>query len=120
MHEFEIVFYAKENGEEPAKEFILSQPPKMRAKLLRLLEMMRRNGNELGEPYTKLLGDGIFGIRAKQATDITRVLYFFEVGSKIVLTNGFVKKTQRIPIREINKAKKYRADYERRRDHDKL
>lgn len=87
MHEFEIVFYAKENGEEPVKEFILSQPPKM---------------------------------RAKQATDITRVLYFFEVGSKIVLTNGFVKKTQRIPIREINKAKKYRADYERRRDHDKL
>lgn len=53
MHEFEIVFYAKENGEEPAKEFILSQPPKMRAKLLRLLEMMRRSGNELGMVFLK-------------------------------------------------------------------
>lgn len=120
MYKFEIVFYEKENGEEPAKEFILSQPPKMRAKLLRLLEMMRLNGNELGEPYTKLLENGIYEIRAKQATNITRVLYFFEVGSRIILTNGFVKKTQKTPRREIDKAKQYREDYVRRRGHDKI
>lgn len=120
MHKFEIVFYEKENGEEPAKEFILNQPPKMRAKLLRILEMMRQNGNELGEPYTKLLEHGTYEIRAKHATDITRVLYFFEMKGKVVLTNGFIKKTQKTPKREIERAKRYRADYVRRLKHDKF
>lgn len=120
LQNFEIVFYEDEHGEEPAKDFILNQPPKMRAKLLRIIEMMALNGNELGEPYTKSLDDGICEIRAKHASDITRVLYFFEVGRKIILTNGFVKKTMKTPKREINKAKNYRSDYKRRREHDEF
>lgn len=119
MHNFEIVFYEKENGEEPAKEFLLMQTPKMRAKLLRILEMLRQNGNTLGEPYTKFLEDGIFEIRVKHASDITRVLYFYETERNIVLTNGFVKKTQRTPKKELKKAKMYRIDYERRK-HDSI
>ena len=59
--------------------------------------------------------DGIFEIRAKQGTDISRVLYFFVVGQKIILTNGFVKKTQKTPTEEIELAKKYRKDYQDRR-----
>ena len=43
--------------------------------------------------------------------NISRVLYFFVVGKKIVLTNGFIKKTQKTPRSEILKAKQYRADY---------
>jgi len=38
------------------------------------------------------------------------------VGKKIILTNGFVKKTQKTPDGEIELAKKYRDDYERRKD----
>ena len=33
---------------------------------------------------------------------------------KIVLTNGFVKKSQKTPAKELNKARKYKKDYERR------
>ncbi len=33
---------------------------------------------------------------------------------KIVLTHGFTKKTQKTPPGEIERAKKYKADYERR------
>lgn len=69
-------------------------------------------GNELREPYSKSLSDGIFEIRAIQGNNIARVLYFFVVGKKIILTNGFVKKTQKTPDGEIELAKKYRADYE--------
>lgn len=37
------------------------------------------------------------------------------IGKKIILTNGFVKKTQKTPTREIELAKKYRTDYECRK-----
>ena len=68
-------------------------------------------GTQLREPYSKSLGDGIFELRAKQSSNITRILYFFVVGHQIILTNGFVKKTQKTPPEEIALAQKYRADY---------
>jgi phage-related protein len=46
--------------------------------------------------------------------DITRIFYFFYVKNTIVLTNGFVKKTQKTPKMEIELALKYKADYEGR------
>lgn len=55
-----------------------------------------------------------YKVIAKQGTDITRILYFFIVGKKVVLTNGFVKKTQKTPKTEKDLAKKYKTDYERR------
>ena len=86
----------------------------MRAKIFRLLELLEQKGNTLREPYSKSLDDGIFEIRAKQGNNITRVLYFFYIGNKIILTNGFVKKSQKTPPSEIALAKKYRTEYERR------
>lgn len=50
----------------------------------------------------------------KQGSDITRVLYFFFIGKRAILTNGFVKKTQKTPPAAIELARKYKADYERR------
>ncbi|MFC2289530.1 MAG: type II toxin-antitoxin system RelE/ParE family toxin, partial [Treponema lecithinolyticum] len=58
--------------------------------------------------YSDYLDDGIFELRTKQGSNIVRSLYFFFVGSKIIITHGFRKKT---PPEEIEKAKKYRADY---------
>lgn len=113
---FDVEYYKKSDGTYPAEEFILSQDVKMKTKLLRLLELLELKGNELREPYSKSLSDGIFEIRANQGNNITRVLYFFVVGKKIILTNGFVKKTQKTPENEIELAKKYREDYERRRE----
>ena len=92
MQRFEVEYFEKEDGTYPAEEFILSQDVKMRAKLFRLLELLEEKGNTLREPYSKSLDDGIFEIRAKQGSNITRVLYFFYIGNKIILTNGFIKK----------------------------
>ena len=55
---------------------------------------------------------------AKESSNITRVFYFFYVGKKAILTNGFVKKSQKTPKRELALAKKYKADYERRHPHE--
>ena len=114
MQRFEVEYFEKEDGTYPAEEFILSQDVKMRAKLFRLLELLEEKGNTLREPYSKSLDDGIFEIRAKQGNNISRVLYFFYIGNKIILTNGFVKKSPKTPPSEIALAKKYRAEYEKR------
>ena len=45
---------------------------------------------------------------------ISRILYFFFSGGKIILTNGFVKKTNETPRNEINKAIQYKKDYFKR------
>lgn len=81
--------------------------------------LLERNGNELREPYSKSLGDGIFELRIKLGSDITRVLYFFVMDRKIILTNGFVKKTQKTPKQEIELCKKYRDEYLNRKGNPK-
>lgn len=111
MSEFKAEFYKTKDGNKPAREFILSQETKMKAKLFGLVDMLEQYGNQLREPYSKSLGDGIFEIRAKVGTDITRVLYFFYYEGRIILTNGFVKKTQETPSSEIKKAKQYRKEF---------
>ena len=108
---FTIEFYERENGDIPAEEFLLSLDKKMRAKILGIMGILQEKGNQLREPYSKHLDDGIFEIRGKVGTDISRVLYFFYYEGKIVFTNGFVKKTQKTPKSEIDKAKVYRNNY---------
>lgn len=111
MDKFEAEFYTKHNGDKPAKDFILSLDIKMRAKLLGMITILEEKGPQLREPYSKHLQDGIFELRCKVGTDITRVLYFFYYGRKIVLTNGFIKKTKQTPKNEIKLAKSYQKDF---------
>ncbi len=111
MRQFIVEFYEDSNGKKPIEEFLLTLDIKMRAKILGLLQILQEKGNQLREPYSKHLEDGIFEIRGKVGTDITRVLYFFYFDGKIILTNGFIKKTQKTPKKEIQLAKKRRDDY---------
>ena len=114
MHEFKVRFYKKDDGTEPAKDFLDTLDAKMFAKMVRSIEIVRIEGVSAREPYSKYLNDGIFEVRAKVGSDISRVLYFFFINKQIILTHGFTKKTQKTPPSEINKAKKYRADFTKR------
>ena len=97
MRGFKLIAYEKENGKVPVEEFLDSINPKMRAKLYGLMGILQEKGNMLRKPYSKHLEDGIFELRCQFGTDITRVLYFFFYEGKIIMTNGFVKKTQKTP-----------------------
>lgn len=114
MAKFTVEFFEKADGTFPAEEFIYAQDKKMRAKLLRMLALLEVEGNNLREPYSKSLGDGLYEVRAIQGNNITRVLYFFVIGHKIILTNGFVKKTDKTPESVKDIAKKYRDEYRQR------
>ena len=105
---FEIIFFEINKGECPVQDFLDSLDDKMAAKVYGLMDVLAEYGNELREPYSKHLDDGIFELRAKVGSDITRTLYFFYVGKRIIMTNGFVKKTQKTPTSVIAIAKKYR------------
>ena len=106
--QFQVEFYDTEDGRTPTQEFLDSLDDKMAAKMYGMMDILAEYGNELRKPYSEHLDDGIFEVRAKFGSNITRVLYFFYVGKTIVMTNGFVKKTQKTPKAQLELAKKYR------------
>lgn len=111
MGNFKVEFFTKPDGSSPAEDFLDTIDRKMSVKLYKEINLLRDYGNEVREPYSKYLRDGIYELRAQQGSDISRVLYFFYVGRKIILTHGFIKKTNKTPNREIELAKKYRIIY---------
>jgi phage-related protein len=105
---FEIIFLELKGGECPVQDFLDSLDIKMAVKLYGLMEILEEHGNFLREPYSKHLGDGIFELRAKVGTDISRTLYFFYEDKRIIMTNGYIKKTQKTPRSVLRTAKTYR------------
>ena len=103
MQEFEILFYDKPDGTEPVRDFLDSLDVKMRAKMLWTIQLLAING--------------IFELRAKVGSDISRVLYFFVIGRRVILTNGFIKKGTKTPTGEKELAKRYRTEYLSRKEH---
>jgi phage-related protein len=56
--------------------------------------------------------ESLYEIRIQQGTDIYRIFCFFDQGQLIILANGFQKKTQKTPKKEIEKAIKIKNEYE--------
>ena len=103
-------YYQKDDGTYPVEEFILSLDNKMKAKVLWTISLLEDYGTKLRLPYSEHLEDDIFELRIKQNSDITRVLYFFYKDKRIILTNGFVKKSQKTPSGELKLAKDRREN----------
>ncbi|MBQ3295684.1 MAG: type II toxin-antitoxin system RelE/ParE family toxin [Erysipelotrichaceae bacterium] len=107
-------YYQKDDGTYPVEEFILSLDNKMKAKVLWTISLLEDYGTKLRLPYSEHLEDDIFELRIKQSSDITRVLYFFYKDKRIILTNGFVKKSQKTPSGELKLAKDRRENFLKR------
>lgn len=67
----------------------------------------------ISEKYFKHITDssGIFEIRVEYDSDIYRVFSFFDKGNLIILVNGFQKKSQRTPKKELELAEKLKKRY---------
>jgi phage-related protein len=88
----------------------LALPPKILAKLLHIFEMIEMAGAQLGEPFTKPLGDGLFEVRAKAKEGIGRSIYCYQMGQKIIILHSFVKKDQKTPKRALEVAYKRKKE----------
>ncbi len=111
---FNLVFYETPTGKRPVAEFILDLPQSLKAKAVRDIDILAERGYQPREPYSKHIQEGLFELRIQTSGDAARIFYFFFVDETIILVHGFVKKTQKTPTREIEKALRYKADYERR------
>jgi len=113
--DWQVEYYKKENGDIPVLDFLLTLEAKMRAKAFNEIELLEKHGPELREPYVKSIkGKGLFELRIKFASDINRIFYFTYRQKTFVLLHGFTKKTEKTPQREIERALRYKEDYERR------
>jgi len=107
----EIEFYTAPNGRKPARDFLDALSPKMRAKMIDKVKYLQELGHLLRPPASKHLRGEIYELMAQAEGNITRILYFFVVGDKAVLTHGFTKKTESTPAREIRRAEESRKQY---------
>ena len=96
----EILFFAAS-----VQTLIEKWPVGIYAGFVRISEQMVVSGPNLGMPYTKAMGDGLFEIRARGAEGIGRAFFCCMKGRRVVILHGFVKKTQATPIKELRLAK---------------
>ena len=75
------------------------------ARYVVLTRRMEAVGPNLGEPHTKSIDHGLFELRLKGAEGIARVFFCVQIGKHIVMLHSFVKKTDRIPLRELDVAR---------------
>ncbi|MGV1013160.1 MAG: type II toxin-antitoxin system RelE/ParE family toxin [Flavobacterium sp.] len=94
-------------------EFFVKQREKVQDKITWTLELLEQL-EKIPETYLKHIEntEGLYEIRVKQGSDIFRIFCFFDKGKLIVLANGFQKKVQKTPKKEIDKALKIKKNYE--------
>jgi len=120
---YEVEYVELENNRKPFEDFIFELTIKERAKIFETINyfLELKNSNlPIKEKLSRHLEDGIFELRSYLTDKIARTLYFYQRGSKIIITHGFVKKTQKTPRNEIKKAKELRDLYNKRLENDQL
>ena len=101
MKYYKIEYYSND-----VQEQIYNLPNTLRACYIRQVELMIESGANLGMPYTKHIGDNLFELRLKGKEGIARVMYCTLIGRKIIMLHSFIKKTQKIPDKELKIARK--------------
>ncbi|MEI6059506.1 MAG: type II toxin-antitoxin system RelE/ParE family toxin [Bacteroidota bacterium] len=88
------------------------QPIKVQDKIFKILEAIETL-ERIPTTYLKLIigTNGLYEARIQLGSDIWRVFCFFDRGRLVILLNGFQKKTQKTPSKEIEKAKQLMEEY---------
>lgn len=80
-------------------EFILSLEKKSVAKVIRTVELLEEFGSNIGMPHSKKVERCIFELRI-HGDQAVRIFYTFHKDS-IVLLHAYIKKSQKIPLKEL-------------------
>ena len=111
----EILFYKTSTQKCPVEEFLDSLPSKVAQKVTWVLGLLEDLDVIPAQYFAKMPGtDDIWECRIRLGSNIYRIFAFWD-GGRIVLTHGFIKKTQKTPGNEIEKAESYKRDYFQRK-----
>lgn len=112
----EVNFYRSESGKYPVIEFFDSLNGKQAQKIAWVLELFEEMSVVPKQYFKKLKNtDDIWEVRIIFSGDIFRILGFFVSNNNFVLTNGFIKKSQKTPQSEINLAEERKRNYNERK-----
>ncbi len=111
MAEVSCVYFQLPSGRVPVKEFIDRIHQRSQQKFFATIDLLKQFGKRIPKPHADYLGDDIYELRFIGIEGKTRILYFFYDSHKIVITNGFIKKTQKTPKKQLDLAKKRMKDY---------
>ena len=106
-----VVYYVTESGRRPVEEFVDALSIRSQRKFVDVVELLENFGRNLSSPHAKYIGNEIFELRFESIEGAVRILYFFFDGEKAVLTNGFVKKSNKTPKNEKETAISRRQIY---------
>lgn len=114
MQKPKFEFYTRPNGHNEFLEFFNSLPLKDRQKLAATINRIEKDGLIIAQrlELIKKIDYEIYEIRSKHSSNIQRALYFHVSNNKYIITHGFTKKTQKTPLREIQRAKVIKREYE--------
>ena len=104
-------YYLTESGECPVREFIDSLDFKTQRKFFFVKELLEEFGHKLPYPHARYIGNDVFELRFRGQEGHIRVLYFFYHQDRVIFTNGFIKKTGKMPKNEIEIAIERRSKY---------
>ena len=107
---YKVGFYISPSGKCPMKQFIDTIPVKAQTKMNRWLEMLEDRGPDLPRPYADAITGKIRELRMVFAGQHYRCLYFFDQ-KRIVVTHGFIKKTDEVPPGEVILAQRLMEEY---------
>ena len=111
-----VIFYRTSDGKCPVKQFLDSLPGQVAQKITWMLNLIEDLDVVPVTYFKKLVGtEEIWECRIQLGSNAYRIFCFFDGHSVVVLTHGMIKKTQKIPRREIELAEAYRRDYLQRR-----
>jgi len=121
---FEIEFYEDARGvveiadylDELKEKAVTSKDARIkRQKILAYMAALQEKGTLLGEPFIKHIENDLWELRPLN----NRVFFFYWRDNTYVMLHHFVKKTKKIPKKEIDKAKSNRDDWLERKEHEK-
>jgi phage-related protein len=100
MKRYRLEFFKTSSGRSPIDEYINALDGKTYVKLERLFELLTTHGPDIGMPYSKSLGKGLFELRLRGRQE-TRLFYVFIQQQRIVVLHAFAKRTQKTPDQEL-------------------
>jgi len=108
-----VIFFRTAAGGEPVREWLRSLEPTEDRKQIGVDIKTVEFGWPIGMPVCRSLGDGLYEVRSNLSGNrIARVLFYVDVEGRMVLLHGFVKKTQKTPLADMELARKNKRLHE--------